>query len=191
MVHPQKMVSQKSLNFKVTENYACTLCPFSVKNIDLLRSHHMAAHGKTDINKGNLVTSESLGDCWELVLGPVLLNKAFSDDFKHSEPRILKRLEYTCDVCPYTTKDKSNLRKHLFTHGTKPLKCDHCTYKCVSPYQLRRHQKQKHGKTCDPRVRPLKVFVTLIIVWIFSLEISHILYRISAKKKLKPWIVLR
>lgn len=52
MVHPQKMVSQKSLNFKVTENYACTLCPFSVKNIDLLRSHHMAAHGKTDINKG-------------------------------------------------------------------------------------------------------------------------------------------
>lgn len=58
MVHPQKMVSQKTLNFKVTENYACTLCPFSVKNIDLLRSHHMAAHGKTDITKGKEVSSE-------------------------------------------------------------------------------------------------------------------------------------
>ncbi|XP_050302181.1 zinc finger protein 711-like isoform X6 [Anthonomus grandis grandis] len=124
MVHPQSLMPPKTtINFKVTENYACSICPFSVKSLDLLRSHHMSAHGRSDENTLN------------------------------STPKIVKRLEYTCDVCPYTTKDKSNLRKHLFTHGTKPLTCDHCCYKCVSPYQLRRHQKQKHGKEADPRAR--------------------------------------
>ncbi|CAG9770280.1 unnamed protein product [Ceutorhynchus assimilis] len=134
MVHPQNMV-QRSLHFKVTENYACSMCPFSVKSLDLLRSHHLSAHGNADDKV------------------PIVLNSAFTEDCIRTEPRILKRLEYTCDVCPYTTKDKSNLRKHLFTHGTKPLKCDFCTYKCVSPYQLRRHQKQKHGKQGEQRPR--------------------------------------
>ncbi|XP_066259683.1 uncharacterized protein [Euwallacea similis] len=135
MVHPQNMIQKKTANFKVTENYACTLCPFSVKTIDLLRSHHLSAHRIPD------------------GATPIVLNAAFGNMVNRVQPKILKRLEYTCDICPYSTKDKSNLRKHLFTHGTKPLKCDHCSYKCVSPYQLRRHQKQKHAKLCDPRSR--------------------------------------
>ncbi|KAL1501366.1 hypothetical protein ABEB36_006697 [Hypothenemus hampei] len=133
MVHPQSLIPKKSnVQFRVTKNYACSLCPFSVKSVDLLRSHIMTAHGQTDSDKS-----------------PIILNQAF---LTKQEPRILKTLEYTCDVCPYATKDKSNLRKHLFTHGTKPLKCEHCVYKCVSPYQLRRHQKQKHAKQANPRV---------------------------------------
>lgn len=134
MVHPQNM-AQKNQNFKVSENYACSLCPFSVKSLDLLRSHHMAAHGMQD------------------GMAPIVLNSAFGEDITPIEPKILKRLEYSCDLCPYATRDKSNLRKHLFTHGTKPLKCDFCSYKCVSPYQLRRHQKQKHAKHCDLKGR--------------------------------------
>lgn len=56
MVHPQNMVSKRNLHFKVTENYACSMCPFSVKSIDLLRSHHLSAHGTTEGDKGNMVT---------------------------------------------------------------------------------------------------------------------------------------
>ncbi|KAH1003059.1 zinc finger and BTB domain-containing protein 41 [Dendroctonus ponderosae] len=136
MVHPENMQLKRNAQFKVTENYACSLCPFSVKSLDLLRSHHLSAHGNTEGMKG-----------------PIVLNHAFGEEFARKEPRILKRLEYTCDMCAYTTKDKSNLRKHLFTHGTKPLKCQYCSYKCVSPYQLRRHQKQKHAKHMDARPR--------------------------------------
>ncbi|XP_030759622.1 zinc finger Y-chromosomal protein 2-like [Sitophilus oryzae] len=125
-VHPELR------NYSVSDNYACGLCPFSVKSIDLLRSHHLTAHRKS------FEESEDGG--------PIILNSAFSAEGSSREAKIFRRLQYSCGACDYATKDKSNLRKHLFTHGTKPVMCDHCNYKCISPYQLRRHLKQKHVK---------------------------------------------
>ncbi|KAF7284705.1 hypothetical protein GWI33_021718 [Rhynchophorus ferrugineus] len=140
MVHPSDMANQRS--YSITHNFACTLCPFSVKNVELLRSHHLSAHKNKNLNNDS-------------ANGPIILNAAFRDKstLPTNEPKILRRAEYVCDVCNYSTKDKSNLRKHLFTHGTKPLKCDFCSYKCVSPYQLRRHIKQKHASICNLKTR--------------------------------------
>ncbi|XP_060533057.1 RE1-silencing transcription factor B-like [Cylas formicarius] len=133
-VHPKPMLRVPK-GFTVIENYACYLCPFSASTMELLRKHHTISHAETE---DTLILNDHLPRT----------NRSEGNEVTYKRSN-----EYSCTVCTYVTRDKSNFRKHSFTHGTKPLKCSQCSYECVSPYQLRRHVKQKHEGGKEKRTR--------------------------------------
>ncbi|GAB0097503.1 zinc finger protein 354A-like isoform X1 [Sergentomyia squamirostris] len=55
--------------------------------------------------------------------------------------------KYKCSQCPYTSKNASNLKKHLKTHtGFKPYECALCGKVYAEKYDLRIHLQLKHTK---------------------------------------------
>ena len=50
-----------------------------------------------------------------------------------------------CNVCPYSSVIKDNIRKHLFRHyDVKPFKCRFCEWSCVTKHQLNVHHRNNH-----------------------------------------------
>jgi len=52
-----------------------------------------------------------------------------------------KQNRFTCDQCPKTFDDKSNLERHKTMHtGEKPFQCDFCLKKFAKSYHLTEHK---------------------------------------------------
>ncbi|KAA0186564.1 hypothetical protein HAZT_HAZT004249 [Hyalella azteca] len=50
-----------------------------------------------------------------------------------------------CFMCGYVARDKTNLRKHLYTHtGEKPYACRFCHYKTTQSSNLHTHMRRHH-----------------------------------------------
>lgn len=61
------------------------------------------------------------------------------------------RLNYTCPVCGYWSRDKTNLRKHMYIHtGEKPHSCTYCQYKTTNGSNLKRHIRTHHQEFLLP-----------------------------------------
>ena len=52
---------------------------------------------------------------------------------------------HVCSSCGYVARDKTNLRKHMYTHtGEKPYVCQWCNYKTTQSSNLHTHTKRHH-----------------------------------------------
>ena len=58
---------------------------------------------------------------------------------------------HTCSICGYVARDKSNLRKHFYTHtGEKPFQCQWCNYKTTQSSNLHTHTRRHHPSVILP-----------------------------------------
>ena len=56
-----------------------------------------------------------------------------------------KSSSHICHLCGYVARDKTNLRKHLYTHtGEKPYQCKVCQYKTTQSSNLHTHNRRHH-----------------------------------------------
>ena len=55
-------------------------------------------------------------------------------------------MPYPCNICPYTSTDKTTLTRHLKTHnGDRPFECAECGYAFTTKANCERHVKKCHG----------------------------------------------
>lgn len=55
-------------------------------------------------------------------------------------------MPYPCNICNYTSTDKTTLTRHLKTHnGDRPFECAQCTYAFTTKANCERHVRNRHG----------------------------------------------
>nr|XP_027226095.1 zinc finger protein 513-like [Penaeus vannamei] len=56
------------------------------------------------------------------------------------------RRQHECSYCPYIARDKTDLRKHSYTHtGEKPYACPYCPYRARQNSCIRTHMRRHHS----------------------------------------------
>ncbi|KAB7493844.1 Zinc finger protein [Armadillidium nasatum] len=105
--------------------YICSFCPYRSSQSTNLKSHIRNKHS----NDQNKAREEDLSiDAEEGLSFPPY-----------------SRSSHVCPVCHYVARDKTNLRKHIFTHtGEKPFNCNLCDYKTTQSSNLHSHVRRKH-----------------------------------------------
>ncbi|KAL1426270.1 hypothetical protein MTO96_018325 [Rhipicephalus appendiculatus] len=73
---------------------------------------------------------------------------------KHSQLHSHGSTPYACNVCSYTSMDKSTLIRHLRTHnGERPFQCAICKYAFTTKANCERHVRKRHKKLTKGEVR--------------------------------------
>ena len=73
------------------------------------------------------------------------------------KPKFSARGEHHCNLCEYSTFDKTYLQQHLRCHtGERPFSCDQCKYRCGRNANLK-----AHNVTQTPRE---KIFVVRSVI---------------------------
>ena len=108
--------------------FSCDECQFSSKEKRRLNQHIQAVHE-----------------------GALLRCKICNASVKYLKSHIFaqhkQQTVFSCEQCKFSTKRKSNLRRHLRTHsGEKSNKCDQCDFASSEASDLRRHLKTHSGK---------------------------------------------
>ena len=67
---------------------------------------------------------------------------------KHME--IHAEAKLTCTHCGKAFRQPGALKSHTMTHtGERPYACTDCTYRCIQPYDLRKHFLKQHNKVIE------------------------------------------
>lgn len=73
---------------------------------------------------------------------------------KHGQLHSHGTTPYACNVCSYTSMDKSTLIRHLRTHnGERPFQCAICKYAFTTKANCERHVRKRHKKLTKGEVR--------------------------------------
>ncbi|GFR78995.1 Ras-related protein RIC1 [Elysia marginata] len=76
---------------------------------------------------------------------------------KHHQKTQYEAAQFQCQVCSYTSTDKSTLLRHMRTHsGERPYKCAVCDYSFTTKANCERHLRQKHGLERDQMAGKIK-----------------------------------
>lgn len=93
--------------------------------------------------------------------------------------------QFCCQVCSYTSTDKSTLLRHMRTHsGERPYKCAVCDYSFTTKANCERHLRQKHGFERDQMTGKIKC--NQYIISSSSSSASTLVDDISIKSELSP-----
>ncbi|XP_064466760.1 ras-responsive element-binding protein 1-like [Ornithodoros turicata] len=73
---------------------------------------------------------------------------------KHGQLHTHGMTPYACNVCSYTSMDKSTLVRHLRTHnGERPFQCAICKYAFTTKANCERHVRKRHKKMTKGEIR--------------------------------------
>ena len=67
---------------------------------------------------------------------------------KHME--IHEEAKHACPLCGKAFRQPGALKSHTMTHtGERPYACTDCSYRCIQPYDLRKHFLKQHNKVIE------------------------------------------
>jgi hypothetical protein len=71
----------------------------------------------------------------------------------------LNSAPYLCNMCPYSSSDKSTLIRHMRTHnGERPFQCKLCQYAFTTKANCERHLRNRHGQKTRDDIRRSIIF---------------------------------
>ncbi|KAG5684811.1 hypothetical protein PVAND_014024 [Polypedilum vanderplanki] len=117
----------------------CEYCEFTASNKNELLKHVKASH----IQKENQTDLRICPDCGKILKGNNHLNF-------HIKTKHLKMTKYECDLCPFRSYGKYEIRSHILIHHLplelrKEFKCDLCPSVLTTAMSLKTHKTHKHS----------------------------------------------
>ncbi|XP_074595349.1 uncharacterized protein LOC141850590 [Brevipalpus obovatus] len=80
--------------------------------------------------------------------------KTFNALKRHNRNHTKGGHNYVCNLCPYTSLDKSTLVRHLRTHnGERPFQCAICKYAFTTKANCERHVRKRHKKLTKSEIK--------------------------------------
>lgn len=80
--------------------------------------------------------------------------KTFNALKRHNRSHAKGAHNYCCDLCPYTSLDKSTLVRHLRIHnGERPFQCAICKYAFTTKANCERHVRKRHKKSTKLEIK--------------------------------------
>lgn len=115
----------------------------------------------TDKPEGSFATDENLSTGSQEEGQPLFTCKLCKMSFqslgvlrKHGQLHSHGVTPYACNVCSYTSMDKSTLIRHLRTHnGERPFQCSICKYAFTTKANCERHVRKRHKKLTKGEIR--------------------------------------
>lgn len=151
---------QKHIKYEHTAAawFYCEQCPYKSLDKDCLRSHRNDQHNKKrECEECGYTSTDKEAFNKHVRNAHIMKKREFSCslcDFRsyseikfdnHNKNNKHTTTSVHCEWCSYSTVDKANFRRHIFTHSPKKIDCDFCDYKNGSPYQLIKHLKKYHN----------------------------------------------
>ena len=106
---------------------------------------------------------------------------------------------FECPHCPYKAAERSNVKKHIFTHtGEKKFPCPHCPYKAAQSGSLKYHilthtgEKKFQCDICDKkftRSGSLKLHISTVHDKIKPFSCPHCPYKAGRRGNLKAHLL--
>ena len=85
--------------------------------------------------------------------------KTFNALKRHNRGHTKSGHNYVCNMCSYTSLDKSTLVRHLRTHnGERPFQCAICKYAFTTKSNCERHVRKRHKKLSKPEIKSSMLF---------------------------------
>jgi hypothetical protein len=109
--------------------FSCSLCSFATARKSSLDSH-MRTH---------------TGDKPFACLLCVYVSAYSSHLARHVAAIHFEKKRFVCSACPFSTGDKSNLKRHMWIHkDEKPFKCTMCSFSTAYKCSLGMHVRRRH-----------------------------------------------
>ena len=71
-------------------------------------------------------------------------------DYLQKHMEIHAEAKLTCKHCGKAFRQPGALKSHTMTHtGERPYACTDCTYRCIQPFDLRKHFLKQHNKVIE------------------------------------------
>lgn len=132
-------------HFQEVEWYNCDECSFRTKYRSSLKSHKMHKH--------SLITKMwNCDECFFVTQTRASLK--YHKRSKHLPDELIQW--FTCEICAYRSKDRSNLTNHLkvkHSIGKTKFKCDECNFETYKSERFIHHQTTVHSADLNKPVK--------------------------------------
>jgi len=143
------------------EVFNCDQCGKTYKSLTFLRSHINSAHRAKEINcefcgltfssksdyKRHKIINHIKVKSYEC---PKCDYKGYTKQYLTYHMEIHEEAKLSCNFCGKTFRQNGALKAHIMTHtGEKPYGCTDCSYRCIQPFELRKHFLKQHNKVIE------------------------------------------
>jgi len=113
--------------------------------VELMKSDKLLKLETSEAKSADCKSNESNENQAYQVPAIIIKDEQFSDK-TNCKKQTPSRVPHQCDQCNRVLSSRSNLKKHLITHGVdKPFACDRCDSKFNQNRDLKTHIMQKHS----------------------------------------------
>ena len=141
--------------------FNCDQCGKTYKSLTFLRSHINLVHRAKEINCefcGQTFANNSEYKRHKIINHikvkshqcPLCDYKGYTKQYLQYHMEIHKEAKLSCSFCGKTFRQNGALKAHIMTHtGEKPYACSECSYRCIQPFELRKHFLKQHNKVIE------------------------------------------
>ncbi|XP_077495926.1 uncharacterized protein LOC144106854 [Amblyomma americanum] len=164
VLRPSELKRHEETHFKMNRKHGCSLCHIRFDQLDHLEQHVMLNHQEESSGK-----SSSDANAAGTTSAPIIIELGKSDNstslanYSGSIQALdismkSKQPMHVCQLCGYTARWISALRKHELIHGNlKAFKCTHCSFTShwkgdMMRHAFRMHKENTGAADTNPRI---------------------------------------